>query len=254
MTPFVVVIPARLGSSRLPGKVLLPIAGEAMVLHVWRAACQSRATEVVVAVDDARVEAVARTAGADVCVTASDHASGTDRLYEVAQQRGWSDDTIVVNLQGDEPLMPPTLLDQAAQWLAEDSQADIATFAHPLHDRADFDNPNMVKVVRDARGHALYFSRAPIPCWRDGGGALPLDPPPLRHIGLYAYRVAALKRFSALPPASLETCEALEQLRALHHGLRIRVGVIDAAPPAGVDTQADLDAVIQIVTGAAPAG
>jgi len=241
---FKVVIPARLNSTRLPGKVLLPIHGKPMVEHVWRAACASQADEVLIATDDPAVAEVARGFGAEVVMTAAAHQSGTDRLAEVAALRGWADDTLLVNLQGDEPLMPPALLDAAAALLASDAAADIATFAHPLEDPAHFANPNIVKVVRDVRGHALYFSRAPIPYWRDGNGQMPGAPSPLRHIGLYAYRVAALKRFSALPPAPLEVCEALEQLRALTHGLCIQVGVLEVPPPHGVDTQADLDAVI----------
>lgn len=243
--PFKVVIPARLNSSRLPGKVLLPIHGRPMVEHVWRVACRSQAAEVWIATDDPQVATVARGFGADVVMTAASHPSGTDRLAEVAVQRGWSDDTLIVNLQGDEPLMPPDLLNAAAALLADDAGADLATFAHPITELQHFQNPNVVKVVRDACGRALYFSRAAIPYWRDGGGAMPSEPGVLRHIGLYAYRVAALKQFSALPPAPLETCEALEQLRALHHGLRIQVGLLDAPPPHGVDTQADLEAVIE---------
>lgn len=240
---FVVVVPARLASTRLPGKVLMPIAGRPMIEYVWRAGRASAAAEVVVATDDQRVAEAVRAFGADVCMTATTHQSGTDRLAEVAEQRGWSDDHIVVNLQGDEPLMPPALLEAAATLLEEDAGADIATFAHPLTDAEHYRNPNVVKVVCNGHGHALYFSRAAIPHWRDGGGALPQQPPVLRHIGLYAYRVAALRKFSALPPAALEQCEALEQLRALHHGLRIVVGVLDAPPPHGVDTEADLVAV-----------
>jgi 3-deoxy-manno-octulosonate cytidylyltransferase (CMP-KDO synthetase) len=244
---FKVVIPARLASTRLPGKMLLPLCGEPLVVHAWRAACRSQAEEVIVAADDVRVAEAVSAFGATVCLTDPAHASGTDRLHEVALQRGWPDATRVVNLQGDEPLMPAVLVDQVAALLAADIRADIATLAHPLHTREVFENPNVVKVVCDGGGHALYFSRAPIPCWRDGGGALPKDPLALRHIGLYAYRVSALKRFHRLPPAPLETCEALEQLRALHHGLRIRVGVTDTAPPPGVDTAADLEAVRQIL-------
>jgi 3-deoxy-manno-octulosonate cytidylyltransferase (CMP-KDO synthetase) len=244
---FKVVIPARLASTRLPGKVLLPLGGVPLVIHVWRAACASAAEEVIIAADDVKVVDALAGFGATVCLTDPAQASGTDRLHEVALQRGWSDDTRVVNLQGDEPLMPPALVDEVARLLAEDAEAEIATLAHPLTSSTAFANPNVVKVVCNARGHALYFSRAAIPCWRDGEGALPEHPPPLRHIGLYAYRVAALKRFHALPPAPLEQCEALEQLRALHHGLRIRVGIIDAAPPHGVDTAADFEAVRQIL-------
>lgn len=241
---FKVVIPARLNSARLPGKVLLPILGKPMIEHVWRAACASGADEIIIATDDARVASAAQGFGATVVMTRAAHQSGTDRLADVAVQRGWADDVLIVNLQGDEPLMPPALLDAAAALLAADRTADIATFAHPLTAAADFANPNVVKVVRDAHGHALYFSRAAIPHWRDGGGQPPGAPSALRHIGLYAYRVAALKAFSALPPAPLEACEALEQLRALTHGLRIHVGLLETPPPHGVDTQADLEAVI----------
>lgn len=247
---FKVVIPARLASTRLPGKVLLPLKGEPLVIHVWRAACRSGADEVIIAADDTRVAEAVAAFGATVCLTDPAHASGTDRLHEVAVLRGWSDAVRVVNLQGDEPLMPPALVDTVAELLATDAEADIATLAHPLASRSAFENPNVVKVVCDGRGRALYFSRAPIPCWRDGAGALPAAPQPLRHIGLYAYRVAALRRFHGLPPAPLEQCEALEQLRALHHGLQIRVGVIDSAPPHGVDTAADLEAVRQILEAA----
>lgn len=241
---FKVVIPARLNSARLPGKVLLPILGKPMIEHVWRAASASGADEVIIATDDVRVASAAQGFGATVVMTRAAHQSGTDRLADVAVQRGWADDVLIVNLQGDEPLMPPALLDAAAALLAADRTADIATFAHPLTAAADFANPNVVKVVRDAHGHALYFSRAAIPHWRDGGGQPPGAPSALRHIGLYAYRVAALKAFSALPPAPLEACEALEQLRALTHGLRIHVGLLETPPPHGVDTQADLEAVI----------
>lgn len=242
-TPFKVVIPARLGSTRLPGKVLRSLLGKPMVEYVWRAACDSGAEEVIVATDDRSVADACSGFGAQVCMTRADHASGTDRLHEVARQRGWCDDTLLVNLQGDEPLMPPALVRQATALLAGDPQADIATLAHPLHDDSEFADPNVVKVVQDLRGYALYFSRAPIPCWRDGAPQRPAALA-LRHIGLYAYRVGALARFAGLPPADLETCEALEQLRALAHGLRIRLGVIDTPPPRGVDTEADLAAVV----------
>ena len=236
---FKVVIPARLNSSRLPGKVLRDILGRPMIAHVWAAACQTGADEVIVATDDVQVEAACRRFGATVCMTRADHPSGTDRLNEVAEQRGWSADTLLVNLQGDEPLMPPALVRQAASLLASDAEADIATLAHPLHDDAEFADPNVVKVVQDVRGYALYFSRAPIPWWRDGAPRRP-SALALRHIGLYAYRVGALAQFAGLPAAELEVCEALEQLRALSHGLRIRLGVIDSPPPRGVDTEADL--------------
>ena len=245
-TDFRVVIPARLGSTRLPRKVLRTLGGKPVVRWVWEAAQQAGAQQVVIATDAAEVAEVCRDFGATVAMTDARHASGTDRVNEVACAQGWAADTIVVNVQGDEPLMPPALIAQTARLLADDPLAHIATLAHPLHSAADFANPNVVKVVRNGQGHALYFSRAPIPWWRDGSSpgtpGVPVAPVPLRHIGLYAYRVAALAAFSALPPAPLEVCEALEQLRALHHGFRIPVGIADEAPPRGVDTEDDLTA------------
>jgi 3-deoxy-manno-octulosonate cytidylyltransferase (CMP-KDO synthetase) len=245
MTPFKVVIPARLGSTRLPRKVLRPLAGKPLVQWVWEAACACGAGQVIVAADSEEVLTACRAFGADARATDSRHQSGTDRADEIARAAGWSDDTLVVNLQGDEPLMPPQLVRQAAALLAGDAAADIATLCHPLHTREDWLNPNFVKLVKDARDYALYFSRAPIPWKREG--TAPESPLPeglaFRHIGLYAYRVGALRRFSALPPAPLETCEMLEQLRALSHGLRIKVGVSAVPPPRGVDTEDDLAAV-----------
>ncbi len=243
--PFHVVIPARLGSTRLPRKVLRLLAGKPVVQWVWEAALAAGAASVTIATDANEVAAVCRGFGALVAMTDASHQSGTDRANEVARQRGWAADTIVVNVQGDEPLMPPALIVQAAALLADDGEAHIATLGHAIHDAADFANPNVVKVVCDRRGYALYFSRAPIPWQRDGSSAAaPLLPTGLahRHIGLYAYRVGALAEFSALPPAALETCEALEQLRALTHGFRIKVGFTDQPPPRGVDTEQDLAA------------
>jgi 3-deoxy-manno-octulosonate cytidylyltransferase (CMP-KDO synthetase) len=240
---FKVVIPARLASTRLPRKVLRPIHGKPLVQHVWEAARRSRAQEVVIAADDAEVLAACRAFGAEAVMTAKRHASGTDRIHEVAVKRRWSAGTIVVNLQGDEPLMPPALVRRAAQLLASDRGADIATLCHPLHSAEEWLNPNVVKVVRDARGHALYFSRAPIPWNRDGEDHFPAGQA-CRHIGLYAYRVSALKAFARLRPAALETAEALEQLRALSAGMTIAVGVTRDSPPRGVDTETDLAAVI----------
>ncbi|HUS23957.1 MAG TPA: 3-deoxy-manno-octulosonate cytidylyltransferase [Candidatus Binatia bacterium] len=252
---FKAVIPARLQSTRLPRKVLREIDGRPLVQHVWDAARASGAGEVLIAADDAGVAAAARAFGAEVVMTSPAHASGTDRLHEVARARGWSGETVVVNVQGDEPLMPPALIRQAAVLLAEDRGADIATLAHPLHELADWLNPNFVKVVLDARGRALYFSRAPIPWRRDGATReAPRLPEGLafRHIGLYAYRVAALARFSALPPSALEQVEALEQLRALAHGMAIRVGITQDPPPRGVDTEEDLLAVTQALARRRP--
>lgn len=250
MNSFKVVIPARLGSTRLPRKVLLPVHGKPLLQYVWNCARASGAEEIVIATDDAEVLAACKSFGADAVMTAATHQSGTDRINEVAQQRGWADDTLVVNLQGDEPLMPARLIRQAAELLAEDPTADIATLCHPLHTTEEWLNPNFVKVVMDARGHALYFSRAPIPWQREGarqGQAVLPRNLAFRHIGLYAYRVAALKRFSALPATELESAEALEQLRALGHGLAIRVGITHEAPPRGVDTQDDFAAVVELL-------
>ena len=245
MTPFKIVIPARLGSTRLPRKVLRPLHGKPLLQWVWEAARASAAEQVIVAADDAEVLDACRDFGADARLTAASHQSGTDRIDEIARTAGWSDDTLVVNLQGDEPLMPPALIRQAAQLLAGDAGADIATLCHPLHAREEWLNPNVVKLVMDSFGYALYFSRAPIPWKREGTSAESPLPRGLafRHIGLYAYRVGALRRFSALPPAPLEQCEMLEQLRALSHGLRIKVGISEAPPPRGVDTEDDLAAV-----------
>lgn len=240
-----VVVPARLGSTRLPRKVLRDLAGKPVVQWVWEAATKAGAASVTIATDADEVAAVCRGFGAEVAMTDASHQSGTDRVNEVARQRSWAADTIVVNVQGDEPLMPPVLIAQAAALLMNDAEAHIATLAHAIHDADDFANPNVVKVVRDRRGYALYFSRAPIPWQRDGSTrAAPLLPQSLalRHIGLYAYRVGPLAEFNALPPSELETCEALEQLRALTHGFRIKLGLADTPPPRGVDTEEDLQA------------
>ncbi|GAC1632133.1 MAG: 3-deoxy-manno-octulosonate cytidylyltransferase [Nevskia sp.] len=242
MSAFTVVIPARLGSTRLPRKVLRELAGKPMIQRTWEAAQAAAGAAVIIATDHAEVFAACRAFGADVRMTDAAHESGTDRIDEIARTAGWSDDTLVVNLQGDEPLMPAAMIREAAALLADDATADIATLCHPLQTREDWLNPNFVKVVMNTAGHALYFSRAPIPWQRVGTS--PESPLPdglaYRHIGLYAYRVGALRRFSALPPSALERCEALEQLRALEHGLRIRVGISALPPPRGVDTEADL--------------
>jgi len=242
---FAVVVPARLASTRLPRKLLQYLAGKPLLQWTWEAARACGARTVIIATDSAEIVEVCRGFGADVRLTAATHNSGTDRVNEIAAAEAWSDDAVVVNLQGDEPLMPPALVRQAAQLLVDDAEADIATLAHPLHTREDWLNPTVVKVVLDEQGRAQYFSRAPIP-WKRVGSE-PISPLPeglaLRHVGLYAYRVGALRRFSALPATALEDCEALEQLRALGRGMRIRVGVIETAPPRGVDTEADLQAV-----------
>lgn len=243
MSGFKVVIPARYASSRLPGKPLRELAGKPMVEHVYRRACESGAQQVVIATDDARIEAVARGFGAAVEMTNPEHPSGTDRLAEVVERLGWADDSIVVNLQGDEPLMPPVLLRQVADNLAAHTQAAIATLCTPIAEAAEFFDPNVVKVVSDATGFALYFSRAPIPWSRDAFALsreqLPAGVAHRRHLGLYAYRASFLRAWRALAPAPLEGIEMLEQLRALWHGYRIHVADAAAQPGPGVDVEAD---------------
>ena len=240
---FRVVIPARWGSTRLPGKMLLDLAGRPLLAWVWQVAEESGADEVVIATDDARIRTAAERFGARVCMTRADHPSGTDRVYEVAETLGWPDDAIVVNLQGDEPLLPPELVEQVAAALVADPDAGVATLATSVSSLADARNPNVVKVVCDAGSRALYFSRAPIPFHRDGGGPDGL----LRHIGLYAYRVAALRRLAGLAPAPMEAIEKLEQLRALWHGIPITVARARGAPPGGVDTAEDLARVRELL-------
>jgi len=239
---FIVAIPARFGSSRLPGKPLLQIAGEPMVAHVARRALSAGASQVVVATDDIRIADAVASYPVTVCMTDSAHPSGTDRLAECANQLGWSDRQIVVNLQGDEPFAPPEGIRAVAQTLA-DADCEMATLATAIEDCESLFDPNAVKVVRDARGLALYFSRAPIPWQRDRFGrdrvSAPL-PGALRHIGIYAYRAGFLRRFAALPVGSLEQLEALEQLRVLEAGYRIAVGITPVPFPPGVDTEQDL--------------
>lgn len=242
---FKVVIPARFASSRLPGKPLADIAGKPMVVHVAERAVQSGADEVIVATDHADVKDAVERHGFAAVMTRVDHASGTDRIVEVAARRGWGRDEIVANVQGDEPCIEAGLIRQVAEELAADAEAAVATACHPLGSVEEFFNPNVVKVVCDARGHALYFSRAPIPWPRDAFAAardrLPEGIPARRHIGIYAYRVAFLRRYGALGQVSLERFEALEQLRILWHGFRIRVTEIGEVPEGGVDTAADLE-------------
>lgn len=250
---FRVVIPARWWSTRLPGKPLLDLAGRPLLAWVWQVAQESGATEVVVATDDERIESAALRFGATVCMTRVDHASGTDRIGEVAATLGWPDDAVIVNLQGDEPLLPPELVVRAARALGDDGDAGIATLATPIRSREEALNPNVVKVVCGADGRALYFSRAPIPFARDGAaqgvGSQRRYDGMLRHIGLYAYRVGALREIAALPPTMIEAVEKLEQLRPLWHGMRIAVAVTAEAPPPGVDTAEDLERVRGLVAG-----
>lgn len=241
---FKVVVPARYASTRLPAKPLLDLGGKPMVARVAERAVLSGAEEIWVATDNAAVFAASEQHGLSVLMTRADHPTGTDRLAEVVELRAWDDDVIVVNVQGDEPLIDPQLIAQTARQLAE-SGADIATVAHPIDNTADFFNPNIVKVVCKANGDAMYFSRAPIPYARDhfardgGKENLPSGLPALRHIGLYAYRARFLKAYARLTPSAVEGFEALEQLRALWHGYRISVVVSDHLPMPGVDTPED---------------
>jgi 3-deoxy-manno-octulosonate cytidylyltransferase (CMP-KDO synthetase) len=243
--PFHVLIPARLGAARLPGKPLLPVAGRPLIEWVWRRARASGARTVLIATDDERIHAAAHGFGADCVLTSSAHASGTDRIAEVARARGFAPEEIVVNLQGDEPLMPPALLARVATLLAGDATCDLATAAAPIASLEEFLDPSCVKVVASLRGEALYFSRAPIPFPRETAvqGRPMQCAGAWRHIGLYAYRVHSLLRFAALAPTQLEQTEKLEQLRALEHGMRIRLLHLDETPPAGVDTPEDLERV-----------
>jgi len=244
---FAVVIPARYASTRLPGKPLLDIAGKPMVVHVADRAQASGAAEVWVATDDPRVLQAVIAHGHQCLMTAADHPSGTDRIAEVARSRGWSDDWIVVNVQGDEPCIAPELIRDVAQMLARHEEAVMSTACHPVHRAQDLFDPNCVKVVLDAQGDALYFSRATIPWARDAfaadRAAIPSGLPIYRHIGIYGYRCGFLKRYPTLEAPAIERFEALEQLRALWHGYKISVAVTEHAPEAGVDTPADLDAV-----------
>jgi 3-deoxy-manno-octulosonate cytidylyltransferase (CMP-KDO synthetase) len=236
---FRVVIPARFDSSRLPGKVLLPLAGKPMLQWVHERARACGAAEVIIATDDERIATAARGFGAEVAMTARTHVSGTDRIAEVAAARGWAEADIVVNVQGDEPLIPPVVIDQVAQLLATNTRADIATLAVKIDALPDLSDPNNVKVACDATGRALYFSRAPIPFNRDAPAAL--LGAHLRHVGIYAYRVAALRRLASLPAGRLEVIEKLEQLRALENGMEIRVALAVERPLSDVNTAADLE-------------
>lgn len=239
--PFSVLIPARLASTRLPDKPLADLGGRPMIVRVAERAARSGAARVVVAADDERIVQACAAHAIDALLTRRDHASGSDRLAEACERLGLDGSDIVVNVQGDEPLIDPALVARCAALLSARTDCAVATAAHPIVDAADHANPNVVKLVCDAEGRALYFSRAPIPCWRDAPalGALP-EPAPLRHIGLYAYRAGFLRRFPTLPPSPLERIESLEQLRVLWHGERIAVQLSEEAPGPGVDTPADL--------------
>ena len=271
MIPFHVVIPARLSSTRLPGKPLLPIAGKPMVVRVAEQVAKSGAQQIWIATDHHSIIDAVHAHGFKACLTHTSHLSGTDRIAEVVQQQQWPDDTIVVNVQGDEPLMPPPLIRAVAQHLHDHPQCSIATACHPIHDERTMRNPNVVKVVLDKQGNALYFSRAPIAYPRDMFKGLfsperrDISSPPhrgedgaegaaeslsaLRHIGIYAYRASFLRAFGQLEPAAIEKIEALEQLRALWHGYKIGVTISADAPPGGVDTEEDLHAARKLFDG-----
>ena len=250
---FRVVIPARYASSRLPGKPLEDIGGKPMVVRVAERAAEAGADEAIIATDDVRVQEAVEAAGYRALMTSVDHASGTDRLAEVAEILDCADEDIIVNVQGDEPLIAPSLIRECALCLTLHEQAAIATLAHPIFSSEEFRNPNVVKVVTDAQGYALYFSRAMIPWPRDafasGETSLPEGLPVMRHIGLYAYRAKFLREFAGLAPAPLERFEMLEQLRALWHGYRIAVAVTPEAPGPGVDTPEDLERVRRLFGG-----
>jgi 3-deoxy-manno-octulosonate cytidylyltransferase (CMP-KDO synthetase) len=254
---FIVVIPARYASTRLPGKPLLDIAGKPMVVHVAERARASGAALVCVATDDARIADAVRVHGCEAVMTGSQHASGTDRLAEVAQLHGWPAERIVVNVQGDEPRIAPALIRDVAQALADHPEAAMSTACHAVRSAHELFDPNCVKVVLDQAGDALYFSRAPIPWARDAFAGerdrLPSGLPVYRHIGLYAYRCGFLRSYPQLAAPAIEKFEALEQLRALWHGHRICVAIAEQAPEAGVDTPEDLAAVRRLFADGAGA-
>ena len=239
MTNFVVVIPARFASERLPGKALREIAGKSMLQHVFERGTESEATEVLIATDDQRIVDAANGFGATALMTGSQHRSGTERIAEVSESCNWADDQIVVNLQGDEPMMPAELINQCAALLDDDS-VDMATLASPLASQADYENPNVVKVVSDDDGKALYFSRSSIPYSRNDKTDDLAVLTAMHHHGIYAYRCGTLKTIISAERSDLEACEQLEQLRALSIGLKIKVAMALSRPPAGVDTEQDL--------------
>jgi 3-deoxy-manno-octulosonate cytidylyltransferase (CMP-KDO synthetase) len=247
---FKVVIPARYASSRLPGKPLLKIAGKEMILHVCEKAAQAGAEEVVVATDDERILNCVKQAGFNAVMTLESHTSGTERLTEVANKLEWKDETVIVNCQGDEPLIPAELIHKAATGLMEQSVAQVASLCAPIKDADEVLNPNAVKVVRDANDYALYFSRAPIPWDRDSfpDNASGHQYAHFRHIGIYSYTAGFLRRYITWPACALEQIESLEQLRILYQGERILVPAVEQIPEAGVDTQEDLDRINALLT------
>jgi 3-deoxy-manno-octulosonate cytidylyltransferase (CMP-KDO synthetase) len=239
VSDFVVVIPSRYASARLPGKPLLDLNGKPMLQHVYERGLESGAVDVVIATDDERIATAAESFGATVCMTGIDHRSGTERIAEVANLMDWNDAQIVVNLQGDEPTMPANLIDQCAE-LLDDASVDIATLASPFLSRDDFESANCVKVISDQNGHAIYFSRASIPHARDMAHSELALASALHHHGIYAYRCGVLRQLVSADPSPLEVSEQLEQLRALSLGLTIAVGIPKERPGIGVDTADDL--------------
>ena len=255
---YTIVIPARYASSRLPGKPLRAICGKPMIQRVFEQAQKSGADSVIVATDDQRIQTVSQEFGARVCMTSVDHLSGTDRLQEVASQLEFTDDQVIVNVQGDEPLLPPENIDQVAKLLLDNPDAGIATLSVPIQSRQELFDPNVVKVVTDHSGAALYFSRAAVPWMRDSfanpevqenhSPTLPEGYGWQRHIGIYAYRVGFLHQYIGWEPAEIERCEALEQLRALWNGIKIQVAIAKKRPPAGVDTEEDLSRIQSLLS------
>lgn len=248
---FIVVIPARYASSRLPGKPLLDIAGKSMIQHVWERACESQADAVYIATDHADIAQAAKAFGAKVCMTKSSHESGTDRLQEVASQLGLDEQQVIVNVQGDEPLIPPAVIDQVAALLLAEGTPQMATLYEHIQQAEQVFDPNVVKLVEDNTGNALYFSRAPIPWHRDSfaeSQQLPQGIAYKRHIGIYAYRASLLNQFVSWPISPLEAIEKLEQLRVLSQGITIKVQQACQTIPAGVDTQHDLESVRALFT------
>lgn len=246
---FHIVIPARYASQRFPQKMLAPLSGKPVVQWVYELALKAGAKSVTVATDHKDIEAAAKAFGADVVMTRTDHENGTERLAEVSQLKGWSGDEIVVNVQGDEPLLPISLIHDAVKALADDPESEMATVACPIHRAEDIFNPSVVKVVCDAKGRALYFSRATMPWDRDGFASeekvISSEYPALRHVGLYVYRVALLDRYAHMPMSPLEKWEKLEQLRFLHQGIKVQVALTSELPPHGVDTPEDLQALTE---------
>ncbi|WP_221798769.1 3-deoxy-manno-octulosonate cytidylyltransferase [Oceanobacter mangrovi] len=251
MSDYKIVIPARYASSRLPGKPLIELAGKPMIQHVYERACETGVAEIVIATDDERIQAAALAFGADVVMTSPDHENGTERIAEVARIKGWADDAVIVNLQGDEPLIPRSLIEKTASGLLENPVAGMSSICTPVRSDHDAFDTNVVKVVTDKQGFAMYFSRASIPWDRDGyktnPGVITSRAPVYRHIGMYGYRVSFLKQYSEMEASPLELVESLEQLRALWNGIKIHMSVIDEPPGHGVDTPDDVARVEQML-------